>query len=143
MRTCEMPKQINQDTFEAWIRDNLITEAIQHNAIIDGKSKAVKKKSIDPAKIMAKIEKLKDLYINDLLPKEIYERDYKALASILTDVERTESPEEKKIDIEAIRNVSKMYDTLEPQARKAFWSKILKNVIVTYDGDYIVTLNQL
>jgi hypothetical protein len=141
MKTCDMTKQINQDIFEKWLIENLVTEAIQHNAAVDGYNRQ-KKKSVDTAKILSKIEKLKDLYINDLLPKDIYERDYKALSSILADAEQIE-PEQKKIDLEAIRNARNMYGNLTPQAKKAFWSKILEKVIVTPEGDYIVTLNQL
>ena len=93
---------------------------------------------------MAKIEKLKDLYINDLLPKEIYERDYKALVTLLEDVEKKEEePKQKKIDLNTIKNLKKIYAELTPESRKAFWSRVLKNVIVTPEGDYIISLNQL
>lgn len=144
MRTCEMPKQVNQDKFEKWILDNLLTEAIQHNSEIDERIRKTPKKTIDTAKVMAKIEKLKDLYINDLLPKEIYERDYKALVTLLEDVEKKEEePKQKKIDLNTIKNLKKIYAELNPESRKAFWSRVLKNVIVTPEGDYIISLNQL
>ena len=85
MRTCEMPKQINQEKFEKWLLDNIEYEAQRYNASVDQRKKSLPKKTIDTAKVMAKIEKLKDLYINDLLPKDIYERDYKALSALLSD----------------------------------------------------------
>ena len=35
------------------------------------------------------------------------------------------------------------YQKLAPQSKKAFWSRTVKSIFVTPDGDFIITLNQL
>ena len=111
---------------------------IMHNG------KRAPKKSIDRQKVMAKIEKLKDLYINDLIPKEMYEKDYLMLSALLNEAEKQESAEEKRlIDIKQYKDLLAAYSTLDLESRKAFWSRVINKIVVTETGDFIVTLNQL
>lgn len=144
LRQCDMPKQINQDKLEKWLLDNLLIEAERHNMEIMLGGKRAPKKSIDRQKVMAKIEKLKDLYINDLIPKEMYEKDYLMLSSLLNEAEKQESAEEKRlIDVKQYKDLLTAYNTLDLESRKAFWSRVINKIVVTETGDYIVTLNQL
>lgn len=144
LRQCDMTKQINQDKLEKWLLDNLLIEADKHNMEIMHNGKRAPKKSIDRQKVMAKIEKLKDLYINDLIPKEMYEKDYLMLSSLLNEAEKQESAEEKRlIDVKQYKDLLAAYNTLDLESRKAFWSRVINKIVVTETGDYIVTLNQL
>ncbi len=144
MRTCDMSRQINQDTLEEWICENLKTIVEEYNISLKSKQKRGIKKSIDVPKIIAKIEKLKDLYLNDLLTREMYERDYTALSSLLKEAELDERVEEQKpIDTSFLKGFRETYITLDAEAKKAFWSRVIKKVVVTETGDLIASLNQL
>lgn len=144
MNTCDMGKQFNQKILEAKLVESICAEAERFNFNLAQQKKALPKTKIDTAKVMKKIEKLKDLYLNDLIPKEIYERDYNELNRILKEAEnkaeqvRTLSP----IDVNALRNFTKSYEELTPESRKALWSRILNKITVTPTGDVELTFNQ-
>lgn len=140
MHKCEMVKQLSQNQMENWLLDNILYLAEKYNLDID---RAIKRprRTIDTAKICSKIEKLKDLYLNDLIPRDIYVRDYQALSDLLATAEQ---PEElpQKIDTTVFRDLRETYVKLSLPSRKAFWSEVIQQIVVTKDGDFIVTLNQ-
>lgn len=137
--TCDNHHQINQDKLEAWMLDHLELELAKYNFNVK-KEAEKKRKPVDTAKIMTKINKLKDLYLNDLIPREIYERDYAALSLQL---EEAHAPAPQPIDTSFLASFREVYPTLDPQARKALWGKIINKIIVSESGDISVTFNQL
>jgi len=145
MKTCDMGKQYNQKKLEEQLIECVCSEAEKFNFNLAQQKKALPKKKIDTAKVMKRIEKLKDLYLSDLIPKEIYERDYLELTAILREAEakeeqvRTLTP----IDVTALKDFTKSYEKLAPESRKALWSRILKKITVTPSGDLELTFNQL
>jgi hypothetical protein len=144
MKQCEMEKQVNQEKLEKWMLDNLITEAERHNIELEHNGKRVPKRSIDRAKVVSKIEKLKDLYLSDLITRDMYEKDYLMLSTLLAEADRQEQQAEKKpLDLKQYKDLLAAYNKLDPPHQKAFWSRVLNKVIVTTSGDYIVSLNQL
>lgn len=145
MRVCDMNRQFNQEKIEEWLVNNICAEAERYNFNLEQQKKAAPKKTIDTAKVMARIEKLKDLYINDLLPKDIYERDYKELSRLLKEAEQQEAEDRaaKPLDLYKLENFAESYQNLTAESRKAFWSRILRQIIVTPEGDYKLTFNQL
>lgn len=145
MKTCDMSRQFNQDKIEEWLINNVRSEAEKFNFDLDQQKKAAPKKTIDTAKVMARIDKLKDLYINDLLPKEIYERDYAELSRLLKEAAEQATAESsvKPLDLKQLDNFAESYQNLSPDSRKAFWSRILSKITVTPEGDFTLTFNQL
>ena len=143
MNLCEMSKQINQEKIEKYLIENIRYEAELYNVNLERKITLLSK-NVDKSKILAKIDKLKDLYLNDLLPKDIYERDYLNLSEQLKQAELDESMKNKKpINMDYFDNFEETYQKLTPQSKKAFWSRTVKSIFVTPDGDFIITLNQL
>ena len=51
------------------------------------------------------MEKLKDLYLNDLIERDVYERDYSALKGELQKAERV-APKKKPVDLAAVADLS-------------------------------------
>lgn len=145
MKTCEMNKQFNQEKLEDWLINNVISEAEKFNFNLAATKKATSKKQIDTAKVMAKIEKLKDLYINDLIPKDMYERDYNELSRLLKEAAAQEAEEKSAtpIDVAKLADFKASYAKLTPESRKALWSRILHRITVTLEGDIELTFNQL
>lgn len=141
MRTCEMGKQLNQKKLEQWLVENVKNEAKRYNTEIASKKKATPKKVIDTAKIMSKIEKLKDLYINDLLPKEIYEKDYISLSNLLKEANQQQTTDSQPIDLSVFDGFEDMYSSLTENSKKALWSRVIKQIIVSESGELLVTFN--
>ena len=144
MKTCDMGKQFNQDKLEEWLVANLRTEAEKFNFTLDQQRKSLPKKTVDTSKIMSRIEKLKDLYLNDLLPKEIYERDYNELSRILKEAaQEKEEKSVKPLNLSKLDNFAESYQKLDLESRKAFWSRIISSITVTPEGDFTLIFNQL
>lgn len=145
MKNCEMSKQINQEKLETWIIDNMIAEAERYNFELSATKKPTRKKHIDTAKITAKIEKLKDLYINDMIPRDMYERDYTVLSKLLAEAaaQEAESRETTPLDITKLADFKESYQKLTPENRKALWSRVLYKIIINPDGSITLAFNQL
>ena len=142
MHLCDMSKQFNQDKLEEWLLKNVRIEADRYNADIEKKKKSAPKKVTDTAKIMAKIEKLKDLYLSDLLPKTIYEREYLVLSAALEEAtKQQELTELKPIDTSMFDDLAATYERLTDSSKKAFWTRILHRITVLPNGDISIRFN--
>lgn len=146
MRVCDMKKQVNQDKLEEWLLENLRSEIDKHNAEVEKRQREKPPKASEVSKIMSKIEKLKDLYLNDLLPKEIYERDYASLSAALDEAQQRQrveqsAAEERRIDTSVLKDFRNVYAHLTPELKKGFWSKTIKRIDVRQDGSFEVTFN--
>ena len=137
--SCNNAKHVNQEKLEEWMLDHLELELEKQNFDVKKQSEK-KRKPVDTAKIMTKIDKLKDLYLNDLIPREIYERDYTALSAQL---EEAHTPAPKPIDTSFLADFRKVYPTLDPLSRKALWGRIVNKITITATGDISITFNQL
>ena len=90
-----------------------------------------------------KLDRLKDLYISNLILKDMYEKDFAALTSLLHDAEQQVREDLKPIELGTFDGFREMYENADLEHRKAFWSRILEKIVVTEGGDYILTFNQL
>lgn len=140
-KICELSKQMNQNTLEDWLLKNVRTQAEIYNLDIEKQKQASPKKQIETSKILKKIEKLKDLYLNDLIPFEIYQRDYSSLSSQLQEANTFIIPERKPIDMTIFENFEEMYLKLSEESRKAFWSQILHRINLDRDGTISIEFN--
>lgn len=75
---CDNRRIITEEAIEQWLLDNLLKELDAYNLAIEAEEKKITP-TVDTAGIKRKMEKLKDLYLNDLIDRDAYERDYTAL----------------------------------------------------------------
>ena len=118
-----------EDVIESFLLEHLVDTAEVYNAEIYKKAPPKK----DPDKIRRKMEKLKDLYLDDLIDRAIYERDYKALEEQLAEADIV--PLRTPLNIEELAGSLAMYTGLSREAKKAFWSRILKRIEISIDGE--------
>lgn len=142
-RHCEMKKQVNQDALEKWLLENIATKADEFNYNLLENQKRRPQKQIDANKIREKLERLKDLYISGLILKDMYEKDYESLTALLRDAENQLREDIKPIDTSVFNDFAETYKTLTQEQRKALWSRLLSRIVVTENGDYLITFNQL
>lgn len=132
---CQAKKYNREDVIESFILENLAQTAEEYNAAIYKKAPPKK----DPDKIRRKMEKLKDLYLDDLIDRAIYERDYKQLEAQLE--EAIMPAAEEPINIEELAGSLAMYSGLSRESKKAFWSRALKRIEISKDGEIFLILN--
>ena len=134
---CSHKKWVSEGRLESWLLNNLVSVAEVHNIQLLRKSKP--KKVVDTGKIKAKMEKLKDLYLSDLIDRDMYEKDYLALKEELESTERKE-PEGTPVDIDNIKTGLSMYKKLNKAGKKEFWSRTIKRIVANNEGDFFVEL---
>lgn len=134
---CTHSRRVREENLEAWLLDNLIPVAESHNLTIQRKPKA--KKTVDTGKIKAKMEKLKDLYLSDLIDRDMYERDYLALKKELSTANVEEKPVEP-VDVAKLQNSLSIYDSLDATGKKEFWSRTVRQIKANDNGDFFVEL---
>lgn len=129
-RSCTHLRREREESLEKYMIDHILSGCIDYNAAITQQSAAAKP-TIDRAAVKRKMEKLKDLYLSDLIDREMYEADYLVLKKQL------ETPEPEKcepIDIDALKSAMGAYDDLGPLERREFWRRIVKKISVDQDG---------
>lgn len=135
---CTHSKRIREDAIERYLLDNLSDLLDYYNFSVTQQAK--KRKGPDKAQIKRKMDKLKDLYLSDLIDKDTYAADYNALRSSLIEIEQ----EEKVVpfDTTAVRSALTMYDELTRAGKKAFWTRILDRIEVGHNGEISVFFSQ-
>ena len=103
------------------------------------KKAEVRRATVDTGKIKHKMEKLKDLYLNDLIDRATYERDYTALRGQLLEATKPEERPPKPVDILAVKTALSAYDTLSRMGKKEFWCRIVGEVTITNDDRFFVS----
>lgn len=93
--------------------------------------KQKKKAQPDLQKMKAKLGKLTDLYLDDLITKDKYEAEYRTLQAKIAEAER----EPQEVSASEIKTLLGAYQGLSRPAKKAFWSRLVRRINV--DGDTI------
>ena len=134
---CEHKKRVREDKIEEWLVNNLIGLVEIHN--LEVKQKKAEKPQKNISKIRSKMEKLKDLYLSDLIEKDMYIAEYTALKKEL-DSAQVPEPIEKLIDPKQIKDAFSIYSDLEKGRKKEFWSRTIRKIRATNEGDFFVEL---
>jgi hypothetical protein len=134
---CVFDKYIREDEIEQYLLEHIISECHRYNVSAQKQSRKPKP---DVAGIKRRIEKLKDLYLSDLILKEDYESEFIALRAALEDAQATTMPEVVQIDTDALTNALKSYHALDRTLKKELWGKMVSEIIAYADGTFSFTL---
>ena len=136
-KRCYSNKLIREDYIEQYLLEHLNEEASKYIAkvsIVKSKVKQVdntsKIKSIEK-----KLNKLKDLYIDDLIDKETYKKDYEKYQAKLNSLQISSQesiPEKDFSKLEQILNSNwkKIYNNLTEKNKKKFWLSVVDRICV-------------
>lgn len=135
---CSHRKRIREETIEKYLIENMEWLLSEYNMKI---AKKAKKSTTDTKEsIKRKMEKLKDLYLSDLIEKDAYADDYKTLRDELILLEREEKV--VPIDTSKILPAISLYDELTPLGKKSFWARILDHIEVNNNGEITVFFSE-
>ena len=95
-------------------------------------------KKTDPNKIKMKMQRLKDLYINELIDLDDYRKEYEQYKQELEELSTTAAADKK--DLSVIRSfleldLQNIYDKLSSQEKHALWSSIIDKIIISDDRE--------
>ena len=137
LHLCQHKKRTSELVLEKWLLENLLTEFMKYNERLEAEAQRAKP-LVDTARIRRKMEKLKDLYLNDLIERDIYEKDYTALSAELNAA--TKKPViGKPVNIDKLSDSLATYSTLSREGQKEFWSRTVRRIDITNEDVFSVT----
>lgn len=137
LHLCPHKKRTSELVLEQWLLDNLISSFKEYNLSIEEGASLVRPQ-VDELKLRRKMEKLKDLYLNDLIDRDTYERDYTALRDELRAANAPAQQPPKPVNIVAIQTALSAYGELSRQHKKEFWGKMVGRITITNDDHFFV-----
>lgn len=133
---CPNSNIIREETIEEYLLDNLKNELNNYKFKINLQtSQKIEKLDTDLiTKLEKKLLKLKDLYLDDLIDKETYSKDYKEYSTELEQLKHIPVVKIKKdfSYVEQIVNSDyiKMYNKLTIENKKRFWMSFIDKIYV-------------
>lgn len=128
---CIHRRQISEKKLENWLLLNISSELDRWETKWTVTAAQAKKQKTDPAVIQRKLDRLKDLYVNDLIQIDQYRADW---AKYTTQLQTALAAEPQKVpDFSALREMlgnglTSTYPTLRPDQRQEFWRGFIKEI---------------
>lgn len=132
---CSNKKLIREDFIESYLINNLKLLAknyINQNTIISSEKNTDNSKKIK--EIEKKLVKLKDLYLDDLINKNTYKKDYanlqKELSNLSSEKKYTRQRDFSKIKKLLNLDIVNIYNSLTMSEKRTFWLSIVDTIYV-------------
>lgn len=117
---CPNTRQVRESVVEKYLLANILPEVERIRV------RGVKKsRPVDTAAIKRKMDKLADLYLNDLISRDKYETEYRALEASLNAAQATP----RLPEVSEYAPVLDVYNTLSRAAKRTFWGAAIEKVI--------------
>lgn len=126
---CPHRKELNEEKLESWLLEHIRSELDKYQMQWEYTAAAPTAPKVDRAAILRKLEKLKQLYIDDYITLEDYQSDYKKYHEKLD----AEQPEPKRPDFDRLHTCLNAdfqisYSSMTPIQRRDFWHSIVKEI---------------
>ena len=105
---------------------------------VTGTNPARKNPAAEAAKIRTKMQKLYELYMDDLIDRDTYKRDYSAFQEKLKELDSiVVAPSRDLADLKKLleQDYEEIYRTFSPQEKNAFWKSFVQSITVHEDGE--------
>lgn len=137
-KKCPHNKQINEEALERYLLDNLDRDLNDYIVRqFEQIKKQPKKSANDKDKIQAKLKKLKELYVNDMIDMQEYKADYDMYMRQLEEIPeqpQLETPDRlERLQQFADSDFKSAYVGLDSTGKQSFWRSIIKEIWL--DGD--------
>lgn len=132
-RACSFNHTISEKWLDNYLLANIKQEIKKYIADYELKSKTISNSSSgEREKLRNRLAKLKDLYLDDLINKDTYKRDYEELTARLNSINEKKISQ-PKTDISALksfldRELEKIYSDLTRTERQILWRSIIKEI---------------
>lgn len=140
VKTCDNTKCIDEPVLERFLLERLIPEA--EKMVKEGREKQseVADNSKRISALQHKIAKLKDLYVNDLIPLEEYKADKEVYQAEIQSLMTSEPPKSRNTD--ALKKILDMdfesaYMEMSREQKRYFWRGLVEKVTVNKDRQIV------
>lgn len=138
--SCTRNKTFREEYIEEYLLSHVRPALSEYIAQyeVDGSCPQTKNPSTDAARIRAKLKKLYELFIDDLIEKDMYKTEYDKLQAALQEANTAAVAPHK--DINSLKEFltqpwEDIYKTFTPQEKAAFWKSFMQFVRVHEDGE--------
>lgn len=131
-KACDGRRSVSEQKIERHLTDNLLAQVEAVNLSIRKR----REKPVDVAALQRKADKLADLYVNDLISREKYELEYRALMDRIAAAERRAQP----VDVLTVTSALAAYETLSPEGKRAFWHNLIDVITIDPAGGITFSL---
>ncbi len=132
---CCHRKRINEEYLEDYLINNLVAALEGKLLVIRQSLRAGNSNKVEAAKARKRIEKLKELYLEDLIDKENYKLEYASLMSTLNNAIDFSSAAAEKSNFSLVTDWKAIYDQMTLQERKAFWLGMIDTIVVDAENN--------
>lgn len=134
---CSHKKRTSEQALENWLLHNLPTKIEEYNVTLAAQEKS-NNTDKNIAKIKRQLDRLKELYLNDLISIEDYKSEYSGLKKNLITAYELQAGHKNPIDVKKITELLSKYPDLSKAGKKEFWSRILKKIVITQNDDFLI-----
>lgn len=134
-KKCTNSELIREDDIEKYLLNNikeLAKSYIRSNTI--KKVEPNKDNSSEKSKLEHKINKLKDLYLEDLIDKETYRKDYEILNKKLQEIKNVKEIKKDFSNLQKLINldIEQIYSKLTLEEKRLFWVSIIEKIYINH-----------
>lgn len=129
-RKCTNKFSVSELRIEAYILDHIVPLARKYKAEYEITSKEIGKRQAEKASITRKLNRLKDLYVNELIDMDTYKKDYTDLKKRLDGIRPPKQADFSKIDTLLQSDFRNIYEKFTRQEKRRFWRSILKTIVI-------------
>lgn len=139
LHLCPHQKRTSENILEKWLLENLVSSYEEHNMQMQQEIRQQTQVKVDEEKIKRKMEKLKDLYLNDLIDRDTYTNEYTALRDQRRKSTSLERAAYRPINTKEIENILQVYQHLSRSEKKELWGRLIGQITITKDGQFSVS----
>lgn len=137
-RRCENRKIVYESTLEKYILENIKPLISQYLVDYEIKAAPVVDNRQKRAAILKKIDRLKELYVNDEITMDEYKTDKARYMDQISTLPDTSAPEK---DLTALReflnmDITAIYETMTAEEKRYLWRSVIKEIRVNASREY-------
>ncbi len=126
---CSNRKHTSELQLENYLKENILTLLEKRVIEIKEINSKTEEKKVDVSKLKAKLNKLVELYTNEIIDLDYYKKEYYNINNEIERIEK-ENKKIKKIDTSKIEKILKsdlfkLYDALNNEEKRKLWSSII------------------
>ena len=134
---CEHKASVSEYAFEKWLLENISAQLEEQHAKWLMTSAEKPKSMVDRTAILRKLDKLKDLYVNDLITMEQYRADYDRYNQQLAKAAEetaTPAPDYERLRSLLAADFQQEYEEYTREERRIFWHSIIEKIELDVDN---------
>ena len=140
MHCCDRNKSYREEAIEEYMLSHIRPALADYIAEyeIDGRCTHAKNPASEVARIRSKLKKLYDLFIDDLIDKDMYRQEYEQLQQALQEANAAAATPHK--DLNALKEFllhdwEEVYKTFSHEEKSVFWKSFVQSITLHEDGE--------